>query len=160
MAARVLSAGTHQIFPCHTQMKVLLSQSHPALCCCTGFTNFFRLTEALPWGFMRADPSFWVIISISQQNTCIIYASFSRASPVSWDSVVPGWVNCCYSWSQDHIMAMLSNFLEEHAIKWIALHLQIRWEGSLNNLYKLWHTLYGRLFGSLVFLRGIYQLGK
>ena len=40
MAARVLSAGTHQIFPCHTQMKVLLSLSHPALCCCTGFTNF------------------------------------------------------------------------------------------------------------------------
>ena len=41
-------------------------------------------------GFMRAGPSFLVIISISQQNTYIIYASFSCASHVSWDSVVPG----------------------------------------------------------------------
>ena len=37
---------------------------------------------------------------------------------------------------------MASNFHEEHAIKWIDLHLQIRWEGSLNNLLyiKLGHT--------------------
>ena len=46
-------------------------------------------------GFMQAVPSLRVVISISQQNTYIIYASFSRASHVSWDSVLPCYTNCC-----------------------------------------------------------------
>ena len=51
---RVRPAGTHHIFPCHAQLKeVLLPLSHPALCCCTGFTDFFRLTEALTWDLCK-----------------------------------------------------------------------------------------------------------
>ena len=38
----------------HAQLKeVLLPLSHPALCCCTGFTDFFRLTEALTWDLCK-----------------------------------------------------------------------------------------------------------
>ena len=54
-------------------------------------------------GFMPAVPGLRVVISISQQNTNIIYASFSRASHVSWDSVLPGYINCCRTHPDDVI---------------------------------------------------------
>ena len=50
--------------------------------------EFFPFDRGPAVGFTRAGPRFQVIINISQLNTCIIYASFSRASYVSWDSVL------------------------------------------------------------------------
>ena len=52
--------------------------------------EFFPFDQGPAVGFTRAGPRFRVIISISQPNICIIYAIFSRASYVSWDSVLPG----------------------------------------------------------------------
>ena len=92
--------------------EVLLPLSHPALCFCTGFTNFFRLIEALLWDSCELFQSFRVIIiSISRQSTCIIYASFFCASHVSRDSVLPGYVDCCH-YIHDYRLIACGNVIE------------------------------------------------